>query len=189
MNGLANVPSTYHHLYFSSYSVLTPRAPALEGLISEYDLNCAVSSPNALLGSRPCEDCNGAYFEIANATAMKEAGLLPCFTLHSFYVKPMDAPKPGTTVRVKGYSWSKSKPLEWSVDFPSGYHLPFLVKMREFSGVDWNEIHKIEVVADFGYDALDWEFCLDDIDVQFFAVPEKEESHRAEEHVLLQAQA
>jgi len=81
---------------------------------------------------------------------------------------------PDTVIRVKGYSKYSEEPLEWSVDFPSGYHLPFLVKMEEFSGKTWKNIYKIEIVADFGYDALDWEFCVDDLEVQFFALPQTE---------------
>ncbi|KAF6240451.1 hypothetical protein HO173_001119 [Letharia columbiana] len=174
VHGLASVPSPYHHLSFSSYSVLTPRDPALDGLISEHDLNCAVSSPNALIGSRPMENADGAYFDIANATSMAEEGLQPYFTLKSFYIKPMDAPAPGTKVSVKGYTKVRDEPYVWQVDFPSGFHLPFLVKMEEYSGEEWKEIYKVEIVADFGYDDLDWEFCVDDIELRFFALPEDE---------------
>ena len=172
------MPSPYRHLSFSSYSVLTPRDPALNGLISEHDLNCAVSSPNALIGSRPTENAEGAYFEIANATSMAEEKLQPYFTLKSFYIKPMDAPAPGTKVFVKGYGNAGEEPYIWDVDFPSGFHLPFLVKIEEYSGKEWKEVFKVEIVADFGYDKLDWEFCVDDIELQFFALPEDgSESH------------
>lgn len=184
-NGLASVPSPYHHLSFSSYSVLTPRDPALDGLISEHDLNCAVSSPNALIGSRPQELADGAYFHIANATSMAEQGLRPYFMLKSFYIKPMDAPAPGTRVSVKGYTNARKEPYLWHVDFPSGFHLPFLVKIAEFSGEEWRETYKVEIVADFGYDRLDWEFCVDDIELQFFALPEDEiERHDRFQNIL-----
>lgn len=61
--------------------------------------------------------------------------------------------------------------MTWHVEFPSGYHLPFLVQMEEYSGEKWDEITKVEIAADFGYDNLDWEFCIDDLQVQFFALP------------------
>ena len=163
------MPSPYRHLSFSSYSVLTPRDPALDGIISEQDLNCAISSPNALIGSRPREHAEGAYFDIANATSMVQEGLQPYFTLKSFYIKPMDAPAPGTKVSVKGYTALK-EPYIWHVDFPSGYHLPFLVKVEEYSGREWTEVYKVEIVADFGYHDLDWEFCIDDLELQFFGL-------------------
>ena len=179
MNGLGTVPSPYRHLSFSSYSVLKPRDPKLDGIISEHDLNCAVSPPNALLGSRPRENADGAYFGIANATIMVEEGLQPYFTLKSFYVKPMDAPAPGTKVSVKGYTKDRKEPYFWHVDFPSGYHLPFLVMMEEYSSQEWKEVYKVEISADFGYDDLDWEFAIDDLEVQFFTLPINEsESQR-----------
>lgn len=109
---------------------------------------------------------------------MAEEGLKPYFTLKSFYIKPMDAPAPGTKVFVKGYGNAPEQPYIWHVDFPSGFHLPFLVKMEEYSGKEWKEVFKVEIVVDFGYDDLDWEFCVDDIELQFFARPEdKSESH------------
>lgn len=120
------------------------------------------------------ENADGAYFEITNATSMAEEGLQPYFTLKSFYIKPMDAPAPGTKVSVKGYTKACKEPYIWHVDFPNGFHLPFLVKMEEYSGEKWKEIHKVDIVADFGYDDLDWEFCVDDIELQFFTLPEDE---------------
>lgn len=102
---------------------------------------------------------------------MVEEGLQPYFSLKSFYIKPMDAPAPGTKVSVIGYTKTRKEPFVWHVDFPSGYHLPFLVKMEEYSGEEWKEMQKVHIVADFGYDDLDWEFCVDDIELQFFTLP------------------
>ena len=184
------MPSPYRHLSFSSYSILTPRDPTLDGIISKHDLNCAVSSPNALIGSRPTENADGAYFDIANATLMAEEGLQPFFTLKSFFIKPMDAPTPGTKVSVKGYTKAPKEQYLWHVDFPSGFHLPFLVKIQEYSGEDWKEVYKVEIVADFGYDDLDWEFCVDDMELQFFALPENEskgQSHIGSQTVMKEA--
>ena len=171
VNGLAIVPSPYHHLYFSSYNVLRPRDPSLDGKITERDLNCAVSSPNALIGSRCTSDSTkstkGAYFGIANASAMASDGLHPYFTLISFNIKPMDAPPAVISVHVKGYSQIRDCPFHWHVDFPAGFHEPFLVKMEEYSGEEWKLVYGIEIIADYGEDALDWEFCIDDLEVQF----------------------
>lgn len=123
------------------------------------------------------ENAEGAYFGV-NATSMAEEGLYPYFTLKSFYVKPMDAPAPGTKLSVRGHAKALKEPYSWHVDFPSGYHLPFLVKMQEYSSQEWRELYKVEILADFGYDDLDYEFCIDDIVVQFFALPEnRSESH------------
>lgn len=116
---------------------------------------------------------------------MREKNLELYFTLQSFYIKPLDAPSPGTTVYVKGYTKSQKKPYIWNVDFPSGYHLPFLVKMKEYSDKEWKEMYKVEIVADFGYDSLDWEFCIDDLDVQFFARRENDDAVVLKEQIIL----
>lgn len=106
---------------------------------------------------------------------MKEEGLEAWFTLCSFWLKPLDAPEPGSTIRVKGYREGVEKReevLEWEVDFPSGFHDIFEVRIEEFSKKKWDHMTKVEIVADFGYAALDWEFCVDDLVVQFFEVGE-----------------
>ena len=180
-SGLGSTPSIYHHLVFSKYNVLTPHDPELDGIISPNDLNCAVSGPNAIVGSRtlsssdlsPNSDGNtpqGAYFSIANSSSMIDRGLRPYISLLSFNIKPMDAPPPWTTVTVTGYSHARNKsdPYIWGVDFPAGFHLPFLVKIQEYSREAWDQLYGVEISADFGEQKLDWEFCLDDLEVQFF---------------------
>ena len=75
-------------------------------------------------------------------------------------------------ITVKGYSHNESNPREWYVDFPSGYHLPLRVEMARFSGEEWNELYGVEILADFGEQALDWEFCMDDLEIMFFRRPQ-----------------
>ena len=180
VKGLGNIPSPYFHLSFSRYNVLTPRDPAFKGKIPEDDLNCAVSAPNALIGSRYQSDSlirskvpEGAYFEIANASSLTEDGLYPYFTLLSFYVKPLAAPSSGTWITVNGYSHVRQDPLTWSVYFESDYHEPLLVKIEQFSRQEWDKLYGVEILADYGEDKLDWEFCLDDLQLQFFKVSEE----------------
>ena len=170
------MPSPYIHLSFSNYNVLKPRDPALEGKITKNDLNCAVSGPNALIGSRFTadgadnpSDAKGASFKI-NATAALEAGLSPYFTLVSFYVKALDAPPGNITITVKGYSHGSDEILNWHMEVPSGYHIPFLVRIQEYSGKSWDHLDGVEILADYGEDALDWEFCMDDLELQFTTV-------------------
>ncbi|KAL8697758.1 MAG: hypothetical protein Q9201_006945, partial [Fulgogasparrea decipioides] len=168
------LPNPYQHLAFSAYNVFAPANPAFRYIIPEYDRNCAVSSPNALIGSRdkpnPEYASMGAYFYIANASAMTEQGLQPYFTIKTFNVKPINTPESsGTTITVKGYKGNHTEPsLNWRVDFPSGYHLPFLVRLQKYSGYVWEKLYGVEITADFGEDELDWEFCLDDLEVEFF---------------------
>jgi hypothetical protein len=168
--GLADVPSPYSYLNFFRFSIFNPRDPALSKFITENDLNCAVSSPNALLGSRVGGRDLPASFGIANVSSMAADGLQAHFKLLSFHIKPMDAPPPDVSIYVRGHSHLQ-KPVEWHADFPSGYHLPFLVNMAKFSRHSWGHLHRVEIWASFGEDALDWEFCLDDLEVQFEARP------------------
>ena len=181
-HGLAKIPSPYSYLEFFSFDVLRPRDPALADWITEHDLNCAVSSPNAIIGSRSSgivsKEQDGASISIANATLMANNGLAPHFSLLAFYVKPMDAPPPGTTITVKGHSQSRVVPSIWHVEFISEYHLPFLVKLQEFSRQAWTELYKVEFFADYGEDRLDWEFCIDNLEIRFDQL--SLESQRAE---------
>ena len=167
--GLTSLPDPYHHLKFSSFSVFAPHSPALSNLITPVDLNCAVSSPNALLGARAAEHGSPASFEIAEATSIVEGDLKREFTLKKMMIKPLAAPEPGTNLSIKGYREDKEA-LEWSVWFPDGFDRMFEVRIEEFSEVRWAGLQKVEIWADFGYDKLDWEFCLDDLVVEFSGI-------------------
>ena len=163
--GLISLSNPYRNLSFTSFSVFNPHSDSLTDLISPHDLNCAVSAPNALLGSRDSRNGTPASFKIANATAMRALGLQPTFTLHSLKIKPMAAPEPGTDLIIKGYRDGK-RDLAWSVWFPSGYHRPLEVYIEKFSRVKWEKLKKVEIFAEFGYGRLDWEFCVDDLVVE-----------------------
>lgn len=202
--GIGIVPSPYLHLSFSRYNILTPGDPALEGFIVPSDLNCAVSAPNALIGSRYISDTaekiarsrklggvqileepEGAYFGIANSSALIAEGLHPYFTLRKLYVKPLAAPSSGTTVTIRGYSHVRKDTLSWDIYFASDYHKPFEVKIQEYSKQEWSQLYGVEILADYGEDKLDWEFCLDDIEVQFFKIGEEVVESQPEDQVVL----
>ncbi|MCJ1386095.1 hypothetical protein MMC17_009220 [Xylographa soralifera] len=171
--GLAALPSPYHHLLFSAFLIFAPRDPAFQHLISPHDHNCATSAPNALFGCCVLEEgFPNPSIAIANATSMAAAGLLPFFSLVSFTLKPMDAPDVGTTVYVKGYTVGGGEPLEWKVEFPLGYHLPFRVELAKHSRDVWERLERVEMWAEYGEDGLDWEFCVDDLEVRFFEAVE-----------------
>jgi len=103
-----------------------------------------------------------------NLTTSEVNQLYPFFDLLSFYIKPLDAPPPGVSVYVKGYSYDQKDPRVWHVDFITGYHLPLLVKMREYSGEAWDKLWAVEIWAVYGDDQLDWEFCIDNLELQFY---------------------
>ena len=116
---------------------------------------------------------------------MVEDGLHPYFALQSFIVKPMDAPDAVISVNVTGYSHIRDDPFKWHVNFPRGFHEPFLVKMKNYSGEEWKRIYGVEITADYGADALDWEFCIDDLEVQFFQYQTRLSSHERTDQAVL----
>jgi len=62
---------------------------------------------------------------------------------------------------------AQGEALEWSVDFPNGFHDMFTVKIDEFSGKSWRGLDSLQITADFvnGDQYMDWEFCFDDLEV------------------------
>ncbi|KAL8858252.1 MAG: hypothetical protein Q9178_005264 [Gyalolechia marmorata] len=168
-HGLTSLPSPYHNLTFTNAAAFSPRSSALADIITPNDHNCAISAPNAIIGSRDEEGGRGLRFETASNASNSTS-----FLLKQFWVKPMDFPAPGSVkVTVSGYRRVQSNvtvanpDFKWHVDFPFGYHLPFLVKMEEYSGRKWTGLRAVEVAADYGEQALDWEVCLDDLAVEF----------------------
>lgn len=68
---------------------------------------------------------------------------------------------------VRGYPGNSGETWQdWSITFPEGYHLGFRVDIHRYSKMTWTSLTKIEIWADFGEDKLDWEFCLDDLEVR-----------------------
>ncbi|KAL8991942.1 MAG: hypothetical protein Q9169_007512 [Polycauliona sp. 2 TL-2023] len=163
-HGLAPLHS-HKNLTFTQTSIFNPLSPSLRYIITPNDHNCAVSAPNAIIGSRNVEGERGMSFSVSNDDDGRK------FALKQFWVKPMDFPEGGDVrVIVRGYrsgDTTSSKPLIWHIDFPAGYHLPFLVKMDEYSNDDWTGLGSVEIVADYGEQKLDWEVCLDDLVVEF----------------------
>lgn len=178
MHSISPLPPVYSHLTFPSFSVFNPADAALDHLITPFDKNCASSPPNALLGSRQSSEDQSLppAIEFVNSTEVLDAGFEPYFHLLAFKIKPLASPvgEGETRVRVRGYyhnncnaaSLSKAEGLEWYADFPSGYYLPFAASMSE----DWRHLSKVEIWAEFGEQALDWEFCMDDVVVSFVPV-------------------
>lgn len=178
-SGLGDVPSPYSHLSFSSYNVIAPRDPALNGKISHRDRNCASSPPNALIGSRgntyDPNAVHGAYFEVANATAMTEDSLEPYFALSKFKIKPLDRPPEPTTtlITVIGYKHDSNQTVKFEVAFEQDFVDPLAVNLKYFSRENWENLSGVEILADYGVDALDWEFCVDDLELWFsYTTPE-----------------
>lgn len=133
------------------------------------------------------EEPEGAYFEIASASGLIAEGLHPYFTLRKLYIKPLAAPSSGTNVTIKGYSLARKDPLSWYIYFASDYQEPFEVKIQEYSKQAWDQLYGVEILADYGEDKLDWEFCLDDLEIQFFKVGEEVVESQPEGQVILES--
>lgn len=181
-NGWGVFTEPYHDLIFDGFYPFKPSHPRFEGLISAYDLNCAVSKPNALHGSRYNIDSN-----VRSVDDGKEPTKLPSirirnkdasFDLYSFRVKPLNFPINSVTLHLRGiraagstsqYPGDMMSDLIWSVDFPAGYHEVLNVSVREFTRRDWHNLSQIELWADFNNadSTMDWEFCIDDLEVGF----------------------
>ncbi len=138
----------------------TPSHPDLKGIISANDLNCAVSRPNALYGSKVAK--MNPSVEIYNSTKT--------FALKSLRIKPLDFPLGSVTINLSGRPSNTSQDLlKWSVDFPTGYHDVLDVRLHEFSKVAWTGLTRFEIWAEFRYNDVvmdDWEFCIDDLEVE-----------------------
>ncbi|KEF57485.1 uncharacterized protein A1O9_05402 [Exophiala aquamarina CBS 119918] len=172
----------YHGLIFEGFYPFKPSHPRFEGLISEHDLNCAVSKPNALHGSRYNIDSS-----IRPMHGHEEPTRLPSITsndgdtslnLYSFSVKPLNFPINSVTFNLRGtVAVGPASPsdgaiksdLIWRVDFPAGYHEVLNVSLRDYSHRRWNNLSRIELWADFNNAdiTMDWEFCIDDLELDF----------------------
>ena len=148
---------------FDGFLAFRPDDPALEEFISKNDLNCAVSSPNAVYGTR----YNSAPLAVPVILLAKDSKY-SSFQLVSVKIKPLNMPPLGfTKLRLRATRAGGRLPLDWDVDFPHGFHDMFNVKIQEFSGTPWNNLRSLWISADFVYNGrnMDWEFCLDDLEV------------------------
>lgn len=170
----------YNGLIFEGFYPFKPSHPRFKGLISEYDLNCAVSEPNALHGSRYNFDLS-----ISSSEEDLEPESLPSFrrsegngtfTLHAIKIKPLNFPVNHVAVNLRGHRTPPpdsialaEAPLSWSVDFPAGFHDVLVVNMEDFTHHKWDNLSRVEVWADFhnAGTTMDWEFCIDDVDIQY----------------------
>jgi len=182
-NGFGNLTDPYHHLSFRSFYPFDPLDPYLARRISPHDLNCAVSLPNALYGAS--DTVTGGLDSQAqpvkptihsDVMSLRKASLAPYFTLHSLKIKPLDIPFSHTTLYIRAHQLGCDvKELKWQVDFPKGFHDMLHVKFEEFTKQKWEKLDMLEFWADFSYDGSDWEFCIDDMEIEFAKADEVDE--------------
>lgn len=160
--GWGDIPSNYSHLAFDGFLAFKPDDPGLEGLISETDLNCAVSSPNAIYGTR-----YNHHPAVVPEIRLAKNSTFSSFALASLKIKPLDMPPFSYTKLTLRGNRARKSPREWSVDFPTGFHDVLAVNIEEFSCESWDGLESLQITADFvnGGAYMDWEFCFDDLDI------------------------
>ncbi|KIX05438.1 uncharacterized protein Z518_06310 [Rhinocladiella mackenziei CBS 650.93] len=172
-DGFGNITSPYRGLSFDGFYAFDPSHPRLDGIISANDLNCATSKPNALYGTRDnfgSEIRHMAASGLEKRPSIQSRSPTETFTVHRLKMKPLDMPLGFVTIHLQGSRSSKTgSSLHWSVDFPAGFHLVLDVRLEEFSKQMWNGLERLVMWADFHYNdvKMDWEFCVDDIGVDF----------------------
>jgi len=159
-DGFGNVPTPYHGLIFTGFSAFKPSHPSLDDVISTNDLNCAVSKPNALYGTKVSSD----------PPSIQAHNMSQTFSLHRLKIKPLDLPIGFVTIHLQGFATNETlPPLTWNVDFPAGFHDILDVRVKEFTKKKWEGLTRLEMWAEFHYGRTvmkDWELCVDDIQIE-----------------------
>ena len=121
---------------------------------------------------------------------MTEDSLNPYFTLSKFKIKPLDSPpEPSTTlITVIGHKYNSNQTVKWDVSFDQGYHDPLSVNIQDFSRENWEELSGVVILADYGVDALDWEFCIDDLELQFSSTKPELQIARQKDQVVMKTE-
>jgi len=165
-DGFGNLTPSYSGFVFDGFYAFEPSHPRLDGVISSFDLNCAVSKPNALYGTRD-NFGPGARTRDRRPSIHLGGGTNNTFTVQALKIKPLNMPLGFVTVTLQGFRQPDGL-LTWSVDFPAGFHDVLDVHLEEFSQRRWDGLERLEIWADFHYNdvTMDWEFCLDDLDIQ-----------------------
>lgn len=163
-NGFGDIVSGYHGLVFNNLYAFKPTHSELKDIISADDLNCAVSKPNALYGSKVTKA--KPSIEVGNTSNT--------FAVRSLKIKPLDLPIGFVTINLQGATTNRSTSLrKWSVDFPAGFHDVLHVELEEFSQVAWRNLTRLEVWAEFHYNDVvmdDWEFCIDEFEIELKSI-------------------
>ncbi|KIW22552.1 uncharacterized protein PV07_12429 [Cladophialophora immunda] len=172
-DGFGNITNPYKGFVFTDFYAFKPSHSSFDGIISSYDLNCAVSKPNALYGAANDDLWNSK--QDYEATQRERPSIYPhnpseTFTVHALKIKPLNMPVGFVTINLRGLrSHNPGDIMSWSVDFPAGFHDVLDVQVETFTGKTWMGLTRLEIWADFHFDNIkmeDWEFCLDDIELE-----------------------
>lgn len=59
--------------------------------------------------------------------------------------------------------------MRWNVTFPAGFHDMLYVELQAFTGEQWQMLESLKIWAEFenAGTSMDWEFCIDDMEIEF----------------------
>lgn len=171
-HGFGNITS-YHHLDFSSFTLVNTSAASSAGAISPNDTSCATSSHNALIahkGKTP-----SLWPRIAlDPLAYRLPGEAPFFSLHGMSLKAMNASNLIVCIILNAYGIDEGKSIR-ALDGLSvcsrGVPGHYIDITGTFPG--WGKaVNMLEISAEAlmgsgeNQEWVDWPFCVDDVKVE-----------------------
>jgi hypothetical protein len=171
-HGFGNITS-YHHLDFSSFTLINTSTAASAGNISHADTSCSTSSHNALIAHK--SKTPSLWPRIAlDPLAHYLPGQAPFFSLHGMSMKAMNASNLIVCILIQAYGVDEQKSVRTidglsvcSRSAPGGY--------VDITGVfpGWGRaVNMVEISAEAlmgtGEEQkwVDWPFCVDDLTVE-----------------------
>ena len=166
--------TSYHHLDFSSFTLVNTSSAASAGHISTDDEYCATSSHNALIAHRA--KTPSLWPRIAlDPLAHKLPGEAPFFRLHGMSMKPMNVSNLIICIFISAYGIDEHKSVR-AFDALSACFLPQrrggyvnITKIFPEWGRSVNMIEmQAEALTGQGEDQewVDWPFCIDDMTIE-----------------------
>ncbi|CZR57929.1 uncharacterized protein PAC_07819 [Phialocephala subalpina] len=155
--------SRYANFNLTSFQIFDPILASKAGLFPPEDTNCATSSPNALLGSRPT---TGTWprliLDPSNSTDPSY------FHIQSFAIKALGLVPRDLALHVNGFEITNGKVVTMYQAFVmylrTGYQGMFVL---DFARLGWwpKRINALEFWAQTSDGRKDWKFCIDDLKI------------------------
>ena len=162
----------YGNLTFINYEIFNASALYDKGLLLEGDLDCALSTPNAI---RSAHNSNTSITSSVFMHGSLARGATSLFDLHGFAIKPLGLMYEGTSIYINAweihegrasYAWQF---FDWWGGFDGNQSIP--IQILDFGRFgDWGRnVNLVEITAQAA-DGTAVGFCLDDIVVSMHEV-------------------
>jgi hypothetical protein len=166
--------STYSYMNFTSFTVVNTLTAASLGSISVYDTDCASSQPNALFSARTRDGHKARSRWVADTTKLHSAGLSGFFNLNGPFFKPLGEVPRGLILGIIAWEIRDSEAHNvyntWVAFTEGGQQDMQYYDLTMFGGSWGKTVNMFEVVIRAPGEEqkeVDWNFCLDDLDVEF----------------------